>query len=494
MPKHLLYLWILALVYLSDASAEPAIQIEVLPAWNGHFKPGKSTELKIKLIARRGGSYTVQTDTLLKTVTLEADTPYITSLPLPAAPPPDTNVIRVYKQDNPELSTTQNIALTASNRSSIAFVSDNPGSEEHRLFSQALNFADKANLLTVSVDALPWFISGYEAIDLLVVPYSELKQLHQRQIVALSGYLALCGKMIAIALPETVYQKLRESAGCGGEYLIAATSANHLATQADQLLNGKSVPLPNLSQLPTTQPESKALSPYLLLLIFCFAYLSFVLIVYLISRHKKAFFIVPISAAGVAILIWHSLQPEKHLLSWVEIDSERSAARYSALLKVNGTGKWQETISLPIEAALSTANPQQQDRGELFQDSVTSKLSHSLLSASEWQWHGAISLNSPLALKVNSQQAVVTNTVTQGTEAGLIRWQGKIYALPPLTAGQSWSPDTAPVAADSELVRLLAKQSVHSASAVLIPFLPAMLPFEVNHHGWLLIHAAEATP
>jgi hypothetical protein len=494
MPKHLLHLWILALVYLSDANAEPAIQIEILPAWNGHFKSEKSTELKIKLNSQRGGTYSVETDKLFKTVTLEANTPYTTALPFRAAPRTDTSVIRVYKPDNPELSATQNIRLTASNHRSIAFVSDNPGSEEHKPFGQALNFADKTNLLTVNVDSLPRFVSGYEAIDLLVMPYSELKRLHERQIVALSGYLALCGKMIAIAFPKAVYQKLRESAGCGSEFLIAATSANDLASQAGQILNGKSAPLPDLSLLPATQSETKALSPYLLLLIFCFAYLSFVLIVYLIGRRKKTFFIVPLSTASVAILIWHSQQPEKHLLSWVEIDSERSAAHYKALLKMNGTGKWQETVALPIEAALSAANPQQQDRGELLQDTVSSNPSYSLLSSSEWQWHGAMNLNSPLALKVDGNQAMVYNTGEQGTEAGLMRWQGKIYVLPPLTAGQSWSPESAPVATDSELVRLLAKQSVHSASAVLIPFLPAILPFEVNHNGWLLIHAAEATP
>ena len=124
MLKQLGLIWILILVTLSAAGAASTLQVEVTPAWNGYFKPGKATELSIKLLAEHSGMHTVQINKLISKAPLSAGIPYTLALPYPADRHAEAQSIRAYSAVEPELDTEQKFNLTASNKPLIAIVSD----------------------------------------------------------------------------------------------------------------------------------------------------------------------------------------------------------------------------------------------------------------------------------------------------------------------------------------------------------------------------------
>lgn len=495
MPKQLLLIWILALAYLSTANAQPFMQLNVTPAWNGYYKPGEPTELSLQLLSNRGGTVTAQTGQLLTTVELTANTPQSLSIPLLPDQLTSTQSIRAYRQDDPGVFATQNLSLTASDSRMVAFVSDQLSVEERRLISQNVLNGDKTVFLAINSTSLPQLGSGYAAIDLLVMSYTDLKTLKDRQINALSSYLTLCGKMIAVAFPETVYKQLQSTAGCHGEFLIGAPSIADVSQRIQTLIGRIASPLPDPASLPTHVRQTSFFSPGVLLVIFSFGYLMLVLMTAFLNKNKTSFILLPVLAAGIAILLWYRQQPESYLVSWLEMDSGQSSARYIASLKMQGTGKWRDAIELPVESKFSTtsSNPHPTQSNVLNPDTVSTRVEFSLLSSAQWHWQASLDVKAPLEIITDGDKLTVGNISQQATEAGLLRWQDHIYHLPVLAGGQRWSPDTSTTAPHTELVQLFAQQSRQSTIAILIPYRANILQFNTRQLGWLLIHYPKAS-
>ena len=496
MSRLQLFLWILVLVSISVAKADSSLQIDVTPAWNGYYGSGKSTEIVVKLISQRSGVVNVKAGKLLQTIELEGGIPKSAWFPLL----PDnsgTVLLHADSQDDPGSPIEKSVSLTVSKIPNIALVTEGLTIQDRQAITQQLHHTDKDNFFSTTALTLPRYDPGYESVDIIIIHYLGLKNLDDQQIQALSRYLTKCGKTIALEFPETVYSKLKRIAGCNGDFLVTASSPFEFPDQIKNLINRNPDSLPELKTLLAAMPERQIYNPYSLLLGFCFGYLLMVIMTAVINKHKYTFFIVPLLATIISIVIWHKQQPERYLVSWMQMDSQHTSARYSAFLTMRGTGRWQAPINLPIAAVLSGAASISGQplyfKGE-NPDVITTDAQFSLLSSAEWSWQSSLQIDVPLKLKIENQRPIVTNDSQQTLQAGVLKWKGEIYPLPALQSGQAWTPTAAAlkVTGDSGLASLMSKYSNSFTTAILIPFTPDLLQFSANHVGWLLIHLEES--
>ena len=495
MSRLQLFLWILAWVSISAAKADSSLHIEVTPAWNGYYRLGKSTEIGVRLISQGSGPVAIKAGKLLQTIELEGGVPK--SAGFPVLPDNSGTVsLHIDRQDDPGSPIEKSVSLTASKVPNIALVTEGLTIQDRQVITQQLHHIDKDNFFSITALTLPRYDPGYEAVDTIIIHYPGLKNLDEQQIQALSRYLTNCGKMIALEFPETIYSKLKKIAGCNGDFLASASTPFEFSDQIKNLINLTPDSLPELSTLSATIPEPSISGPYTLLLGFCFGYLLVVIMAAVLNKHKYALFILPLLATVITIAIWYRQQPEGYLVSWVQMDSQDTSARYSAFLTMHGTGRWLETIILPISAALSEAasiSGQTLHFNGQHPDVITANMQFSLLSSTEWYWQSSLEIDAPIKLKIENQQPIVTNTSQQTLQAGLLKWNGEIYPLPALQSGQTWTPmATSSKFTDiSGLVRLMSEYSNRFSTAVLIPFTPDLLQFSTHHIGWLLMHWEE---
>ncbi len=492
MSRLQLFLWILAWVSISAAKADTSLQIELTPAWNGYYRLGKSTEIGVRLISQGSGRVAIKAGKLLQTIELEGGVPK--SAGFPVLPDNSGTVsLHIDRQDDSGSPIEKSVSLTASKVPNIALVTEGLTIQDRQVITQQLHHIDKDNFFSITAQTLPRYDPGYEAVNTIIIHYPGLKNLDEQQIQALSRYLTHCGKMIALEFPETIYSKLKKIAGCNGDFLASASTPFEFSDQIKNLINLTPDSLPELSALSAAMTERGIYDPYSLLLGFCFGYLIMVIMTALIGRNKYTLFIVPLLATVITIVIWFKQPPERHLLSWLQMGSQHTSARYSAFLTLRGTGRWQESINLPTAAVLSEVNSISGQalhfNGE-HPDVITTDTQFSLLSSAEWYWQSSLEIDAPLKLKIENQQPIVTNTSQQTLQAGLLKWNGEIYPLPALHSGQTWTPmaTSSKVTDNSGLVRLMSEYSQRFSTAVLIPFTPDLLQFSTHHIGWLFMH------
>ena len=336
MSKLQLLLWTLAWVSISVAKADSSLQIEITPAWNGYYRPGKSTEISVRLISQGSGAVTIEAGKLLQTIELEAGIPKSAGFPLL----PDNSgaaLLHAERPDDARMSIEKSVSLTASKIPTIALVTEGLTIQDRQVIAQQLHHADKDNFLSISALTLPRFDPGYESVDAIIIHYLGLKNLDEQQLQALSQYLEKCGKTIALEFPETVYSKLKTIAGCNGDFLVTAPSPFEFSDQVKNLIHRHPDSLPELNALSAAMTKPGIYNPYSLLLGFCLGYLLIVVMTAAIAKHKYTLFIVPLLATVVTIVICRQQQPERHLVSWLQMDSQQTSARYSALLSMRGT-------------------------------------------------------------------------------------------------------------------------------------------------------------
>ena len=495
MSRLQLFLWILAWVSMSVAKADSSLQLDVTPVWNGYYTSGKSTEIGVRLISQRSGVVNIKVGKLLQSIELESGVPKLVGVPLF---PDNANVVLLHAdwQDDLRSPIEKNVSLTVSKIPNIALVTEGLTIQYRQGIIQQIHHADKDNFFSIAAFTLPRYDSGYESVDTLIIHYLGLKNLDEQQIQALSQYLSKCGKMIALEFPDSVYSKLKTIAGCNGDFLVTASSPFEFSDQIKNLIKRNPEALPDLSVLSTTVSESEGYNPYLSLVVFCFSYLLMVIMTAVITKRQYALFILPLLATVITIVIWYKQQPERYLISWLQMDSQQTSARYSAFLSMRGIGRWQEPVNLPIAAVLSKAAS---ISGQIIHfngehpNVVTTDTRFSLLFSAEWDWQSSLLIDAPLKLKIENQQLIVINTSQQILQAGLLKWKGEIYPLPVLKSGQTWAPTVAisKDTSNSVLVKLMSEYSDSFTDAILIPFTPDLLQFSTKHVGWLLIHLQE---
>jgi hypothetical protein len=474
------------------AASEPP-SLKLLPAWDGWMQAGATTELGITLVARRGGAVTVTVSTLAARVQtsaeLEPDQPLVLWLPLrPAADGLPRIEIRPadgepWRQELTSLQprTSPLVAVVQTDRETVAAI-DMPDGVE-------------ALLVRPSLASLPRTPQAYGAIAMLVLDVAALAGLETAQRAALQAYLAACGRLLASGSPEQV-TALRQQAGCQGRFVRALEPGESGGPLLRELLREPPPALPGVAGLRELQAGDRTeLWPGLIL--FWSAYgISLLLLMYWV-RQPVWLLSAPGLATVLALAVWGQGGVESRLVSWAEITSGDTVARYVALLQLTGAGRGEAAVTLSSHFGLPLplTAPQTVTLEQVPRPSAaTLRLTTRLLAEQSFWLAGAVGLPPPLTLVLTRTGPSVRNERDVVAIGGVLGWEGRRYTVPPLAPGEHWSP---PFEAESwgraTAEQWLRARSINGA-ALLLPFTlqdAGLVGAGAPAAGWLLIRPSD---
>ena len=465
---------------MANTDNNNSLKVELIPAWNGFYHPGKITEFAIRIFSKYGGMVNIKHQQFNRSFFLPAETPYLTSFPTLLKKGELVN-FELTREDS-KTSISKKTHLTPTLKPIIAVI-DSKGSIPLGLLAILKNL--NIILLPSSTSSLPQFNKAYQTIDAALISYSSFKLLEKPQLKAFSHYIAECGKVVIFNFPKNIKDRLSTIAGCKNSFFITSNISNQLTIKRIRhLLKITPTALPKATRLNDLSLAYKHADSALLFFSFCYFAIIFCLILFNVK--KSAFLIIPILASVIAISFWHK-EPRQNIASWLEMSDMQSSARYTSLLHIHGQGLWDGSIILPTAAYANILPTTSFD--DNTPASMKIDLSTRLLSNHVWQWQSSQFIQPPLKLDIVNENPRIFNQSNKIIYNGLLSWGSAIYSLPPIPPNKHWSfTPSLPSKLNTKLVKLFKQQSQLYNLAALIPYASTLFQHLHNNEGWLLIH------
>ena len=489
-------LLLMALLFLTSTTVA-ATSLEIIPAWDGHYRPDRQTEVGVRVQAREGGIVSVLLATKGQEITLStqqtagtthtfwvpirvtADTPLTARL---LSPSPD-RAAQARQGFHSPLPPVQILALAIGETTQ-----DTPATQP----------PPGVFAFRPAIDSLPRTGQAYDTIDVLLVDTSALARLDRRQLQALSGYLARCGKLLAVDMTAPVLAHLRLAAACQGRFLASYPDIDTAMAGLASLLARQPSPMPSASalrQLANGNPSARTTRTALIGLFVVY----FLILVLAGTMSGRAAPILGVSATVTLLVLlagW-SGGPRLSIYSWVELDAGDTRARYTALLGSEGSGLDDAHLSLPAHLGMPRPVPPLRDFHQRLENTDQGTQLHldtptRLFSRSEFYLAGSIAVNAPLSLRITDGLPVITNPTHHATSGeGFLLWQGHWFPLPPLPPLGRWQPtDNSPLVTPPLPEALWIDN--RWTTRLFLPWLPAELTGNgrTQRVGWLSITAS----
>lgn len=484
---------LLVLLGLAARAGWASLTVEIIPAWEGRWRAGATTELSIRLLSDTGGTAVVSLPghhpPIRATRALKPGEP--TYQRLPVRPGGQTLMTETRLGDGEPVRVEVRFELLT-DRPVLARLS-RPGAG-----GVSASAAHPAGGFFPSAAALPRTAEAYEVIDVLVLERSAIEALDALQLAALRAHVAGCGRVVLLGVAPPAAESLWQTAGCGRRLLARAQSPQELDASIAALMGVTAPALPSDAALRTLWADiPSADRPWLPLAAFCLFYFLSVLIVARLAQHPARLLALPPAAAVLALAVWSGGTPERRLVSWAEMDDGARVARFTALMSVEGRGRTRAVSTVPAgilatplrEAAALEFRYDDRAPGALQLVHPTRLLSRHLAL-----FEGSTSVRTGLRLALAGSMPSVANAGTETAPAGWLAWRGGRYRVPALEPGARWQPQGEPEDwnVHSSLERLLRERSQSGSAVLLVPFEPepfAHLAAETEHAGWLLIRA-----
>jgi hypothetical protein len=456
-----------ALAIWTLATPASALELRLVPAWDGYAAPDATTEVAVSLRAPQATSLdlTVQSDGLeiSRSVQLDAQA-RATEHVLLRTRGGEARVVVAEPGAAPE---TRTLALRVTSRPIVAVATPAVPAEAR---------ADDIELIRPAPSALPRHAEAYGNVAAIIVDLRSLDTLDDARRDALAVHVAGCGRLVlagATALP----QGLR--AGCGGRFVTTARYEDAIAA-ARTLLARAPEPLPGREALRTLVDEhGNAVIPVAALLA---AYAVALLLLVRGLRRPALVLAVPPLAALVAIVAFTAMPPRVTQALWAEMQSGDGDARAALVTGVTGRGRGSEALAFAegwqIPQAGAPAGVAIDARGRLV-------LRTGLLSRELHVRHGVRPQESPLRIALDGDGPRITNARDTTSVPSLLCWRGARHEVPALPPGATWSPGEATPWGDGAAERLLRERSPADGAALLMR-VPTP---EAHDASWLLIHA-----
>jgi hypothetical protein len=470
----------------SVAQSAPA-EVEAVPAWGGWSRPGRTTEIDVRLVAERRDTVEVRivagSSTVRSSVQLEPGQPSRHAIPVPSAERVTVGVRRGQRTVTPS-----EIRLSLAESPLVAWVAAAPAAT-----------IPGFHVLPLDALQLPESSSAYSAIDAIVIDRRNLASLTQPQLAALLSYLAGCGAAVVVATTPGDDALLRSAVGCGEKkFEVAGTyeeAAGRLASVAATVVDLA----PGTPALAAAfGPDLRAWHRIVAVLAVCAAA---VVIVGVLTSSLAAAAVAPaLLAAGVVVLL-QTRPVESRLVVWAESDSGERVARYRALQLAAVTRRG--TVDVPVLGEL--AQPQSCRAGQRV----------------SWQWDAATAryvgasfdgrLLAPAAICYSGEFPVgraaftedrgagriaLANSGASGWPAGWLAWGGQVFPLAPLAPGQDVvvDPASGATAAGGAQALALARTSVDRKALLWALDLSRVTDAPPATQAWLLLRVAAADP
>lgn len=469
----------------AEAQPQPQLELTATPAWAGWARPGRATELDLRVGTDRATRATLEVAAGRQTVhaDLELQPGRPTTLHVPLAAAGRVQVTLAPREAAP----LQREITVASPESPLLGVAlaDGAPFELAGFHAAALTAA-----------ALPHQVAAYAAIDALVIDAPTLAALEPGQLAALLGHVAGCGRVVVVGADANVRRVLEGAGGCSARALLHATTA----PEAREMLTASlaeplPTPLPPAALRELIGVDATAWQRTALLVA------SWVAVATLLALFGVASPLIAgasAAAALAALLLPRLFAPAAQLVVWSEAESGARLARHQALQRVVGTARGPASMDIPplLAPSAQPCNPQQPMhlRFDAARGHVTeARFDTRLFARTSLCYAGSFPLARSIELQARPDgTATLVNRGSSGWPAGRLAMSGRMHALPALGPGASAPVDTraapgAPAATDAAW-RMAQERVPPDRAAALWPLeLAGVGGVPVDTRGWLLL-------
>ena len=479
-----LLLLALAVCGLAHAEPPPHLELVATPAWKGWTRHGRPTEVEIRLSADTATRAAVELVAGRRTVHagLDLEPRRVARLHVPVGPA-ESVAASVRLEGAPLLRRDIELAQSESPLLGVGLSAD----DDFRL--------EGFHSIALSASDLPRNASAFATVDALVLDATTLATLEPRQLDALLGHAAACGRIVVLNADDRLRQLLQGAGGCGERALMIAASL----PQARRMLKSSlAARLPSPASLGSVgelaRPGLVVWNRVAVLLAACFA-VAILAAVMLSSWPLLLLTPAVLSAAVLGAL--HVMRPPSQLLVWGEGESGAQVARYQAWQRFPGVVRERARVPIPgrLAASVGPCDADQAMRLELDPNrghAASAEFDNRLFGQVALCYSGSFPMTRAMALRVRPDgSSVVRNEGPTAWPDGLLLAGGLVHGLPKLGpgAGMAFGPGTGR-ADRSALVRTATMRLPPDRGAALWPLeLAGVVDATVESRGWLLLTA-----
>lgn len=472
---------LLAFLHPARSLGAGGVGVECRPLWDGGGKVTAPTELDIRLKNVTGP------------IELELTTEQARYAARASAAPDGTATIRIpfWLGDGDTVSLSARGAwgqvqhrLAVPRRGTGPFVAL-VASGRARFLSSGL--PDGTSLLYPPADALPRSPGSYDAVDALVVDASALARLDERQLATLADHLGTGGRLLVSGSTPEALSALKANAAGGGAFVAAADDPIGPALSA---LLQRSPPAPESPDaLRSLLPRVRSMAPVLPWVVV--AYATLLLLCALTVRKAWPLLVLPpVASLGIALASLSG--PPPAIACWSEIWGPVGPARFSALLRLEGSGRGRAQISFGKESRLprlvSSSGAVHFDLGQSGAGPRILTVQAPLFTRRDLSLLGSLALTPPLSLNLEGETPVVRPGASTPSPPAVLAWNHDLFSVPPLRAGEKWCPSPGALRRDpNEAEKLLLTRSETGSPLLLLPHVPEWASRLGTTSGWLVI-------
>ena len=486
MSRRLLLLG-LALCCLAPASAEPRIELSATPAWKGWTRPGRATEIDIRLKSdaetRASVDVAAGRESVGASVELQAGRAARLQIAVRSAPASAVSV-RV----TPGSVAARDVTLAQS---------------ESPLLGVALATGELVSLegfhaVALAADDLPRNAAAYSSIDALIIDAPTLVALDQRQLGAIVAYTADCGRLVVVDAGAAVQRLFDGARGCGAG---AVTSARSLADAKAVLSASLATSMPPALSLGSAgalaRPGHAAWDAIAVSLA---VYLAAAALALVYLPALPVILLAPALAIVAMLALLQGVAPTSQLIVWSEGKSAAALARYQAWQRFPGSVR--ERVRVPLPPQLGAA-AQPCEAGQAMHFEVDASGGRALFAEFETRlfrqvalcYRGTFPMERAIAVEPRADGSyAVRNTGSRAWPSGVLLSAGRVHELPAIVPGAAAivAGEARRPAADAALRLASTRVAVGETAALWALDLSGVAGAPVDSTGWLLVSAAPA--
>lgn len=339
MLRRLLLLGI-ALCGIAHADAPARIELSATPAWKGWARPGRATEVDIRLSTDVATRATLDVVAGRQSVRAELDLQpgRVTRLQVPVSSA-ERVAVSVASSAGPPQRLDIGLAQSESPLLGVGVASNDPIE------------LDGFHTAVLAADDLPRNGTAYASLDALILDAPTLGALDQRQLGALLAHAAACGRIVVVNTDARVRRLLDGAGGCGGQVMLSADSLADAKAMLKSSLAASLPPAMSLGGIGELARPGHAI--WYRVAVGLAAYFAAAALAHFFFASWPVLLLTPALAALGALGLLHAKQPSSQLVVWSEGDSGAPSARYQAWQQFPGVVR--ERVRVPIPPQLATA-------------------------------------------------------------------------------------------------------------------------------------------
>ena len=448
-------------------------KIEIVPAWDGEVRTGRITELSISILSPVSDvvNFSVLNSKSQQTISFKLKANILKREWLPVLPSKSEPLIvtahsrgaEIYRTEiktRPEADTEHIVAILLAGQNHIT--GKNKFSESNDI-----------NIIYPGHQSLPRHFQAYNAIDALIVDKTLLQHIDDHQLNALMGYIANCGRLFILQANAKLMTILINNAGCGAQNI---QNFDSLDDALQVFTSNYKDYLPYITSVLDAQSISESIAhsqTKVLIIIFFSIYFSLLLFLPLLTKKPAVSLAAVLLICGFMFLYGTNRQPDIKINSWSEAFSSDSAARYSALVQIDGKGKNKGFISLPdkfgLPVGVNAVHPVKLISSDIKHEYKQLFYETSLLSRDQYLVHGLYKHRASLNIILEQDNIIIQNTSGTKSLTAVLNWKNDRYLVPALEPDEKWvPPEQHSTWPDNAIERLFRKNTANDAAALLI--------------------------